>query len=478
MTAADHRRVVFPGEPTPRQAAWAQFQGHPGGGPPERDRARRLGLIGDITEVTEAWLELGSWRTRIRDTPPGPALVAAVADRPDALAPAPLNDPNQALAIAHQAGAAGAADRVVTVWANAVLDSITARARVLSWLQAEQYTDLAMLSRNYPGLHEMLPTEIAFALRTSETTAGNAISTARAITGRLPHTLHALRNGLIDADHAMAMIRATATTTADVAARVEADLLPEVTAPGSSTTAEQLRRRAARAVIKHDPNGATERHQLAAADRTVTRWAEDDGMAGLKVLAPAQQVAAIWEASTALADADKFPGDTRTLGNRRVDALTQLCTDLLRGTVPHRDEPTPCPAAPRTRSATDTPAQAPQREKHRAIRRTKPHPRCSHRQRQAAIHRPTATLQKPGRTRTARVPPPTTRYPRHHRVSRIRNRWRLRNRRDPPHDPSRCPHSTDADHKSRSSSPTPCCSAPTIPANSSATAPSPPTKPE
>jgi hypothetical protein len=205
----------------------------------------------------------------------------------------------------------------------------------------------------------MLPTEIAFALRTSETTAGNAISTARAITGRLPHTLHALRNGLIDADHAMAMIRATATTTADVAARVEADLLPEVTAPGSSTTAEQLRRRAARAVIKHDPNGATERHQLAAADRTVTRWAEDDGMAGLKVLAPAQQVAAIWEASTALADADKFPGDTRTLGNRRVDALTQLCTDLLRGTVPHRDEPTPCPAAPRTRSATDTPAQAP-----------------------------------------------------------------------------------------------------------------------
>ena len=57
---------------------------------------------------------------------------------------------------------------------------------MLSWLQAEQYTDLAMLSRHYPGLHEMLPTEIAFALRTSETTAGNAISTARAITGHYP----------------------------------------------------------------------------------------------------------------------------------------------------------------------------------------------------------------------------------------------------------------------------------------------------
>ena len=160
-------------------------------------------------------------------------------------------------------GAADVADRVVTGWANAVLESITARARVLSWLQAEQYTDLAMLSRNYPGLAEMLPTEVGFALRTSDAIAGNAISTARAISMRLPGTLEALRAGLIDSGHAMAMASATSTTTAEVAAQVEADLLPAVTAQGSTITAEQLRRRAVRRVIARDPDGAADRHRKA-----------------------------------------------------------------------------------------------------------------------------------------------------------------------------------------------------------------------
>ncbi|HEY5114132.1 MAG TPA: DUF222 domain-containing protein, partial [Nakamurella sp.] len=207
--------------------------------------------------------------------------------------------------------------------------SVTARSRVLSWLQAEQYTDLALLSRNYPGLFEMLPTEVAFALRSTEATAGSAISTARTMTSRLPGTLRALHQGLIDADHAMAMARGTGTTSDDIARQVEADLLPELTAPGSTITPEQLRRRVIRRVIALDPDGAPERHRVAAADRRITRWAEDDGMAGLKVLAPAQQIAAIWEAATALADTAKHPGDTRTLGARRVDALADVCATIL-----------------------------------------------------------------------------------------------------------------------------------------------------
>ena len=183
-----------------------------------------------------------------------------MARRPDALAPAPLTDPDQALATAVTARNAELSQRVVTGWANAVLESITARNRVLSWLQAEQYTDLAMLSCHYPGLAEMLPTEIAFAVRSSESAAGSAISTARAFATRLPGTLHALQQGLIDVDHAIAVARATGTTTAEVAAQVENDVLPEVTSPGSSTTPEQLRRRAARRVIARDPDGAADRH--------------------------------------------------------------------------------------------------------------------------------------------------------------------------------------------------------------------------
>ncbi len=326
--------MVLPGDPTEVEAAFTRWRGHPGAARTETDRAVRLGLLDGITQVGAAIIELGCWRTRISTLPPGPELVSALTKRPDALAPAPVTDPHRALATARAAHDGGLGDRVVTGWANAVLETITARARVLSWLQAEQYTDLAMLSRNYPGLAEMLPTEVALALRTSDGIAGNAISAARTMTMRLPQTLEALRAGLIDSGHAMGLASATATTTPEVAAAVEADLLPSVTSKGSTITAEQLRRRAVRRVIAHDPDGAADRHRTARKDRTMTRWAEEDGMAGLKVLAPAEQIAAIWEAATGLADAAKTPFDPRTLGARRVDSLAGVCLDLLAGMTP------------------------------------------------------------------------------------------------------------------------------------------------
>ena len=67
---------------------------------------------------------------------------------------------------------------------------------------------LAFAVRNYPGLDEMLPTKIAFALRTSEATAGTAITTAAVMTTRPPGTREALRDGLLHSDHAMALARA------------------------------------------------------------------------------------------------------------------------------------------------------------------------------------------------------------------------------------------------------------------------------
>jgi hypothetical protein len=342
------RRVALPGDPSDVDQAWTALAGHPGSGPVETERVQRLGLGPGLTEALAAVYDLQYWQRRVTVLPPGPELVAALADRPDELAPTSM---------AGSGPAAGGTDAVPSRWANAVLDSITARARVLSWLQAEQYTDLALLSRNYPGLAEMLPTEIGFALRTSDANAGAAISTARALAIRLPATLEALRAGAIDTDHAIGLARATGTTTIEVTAKVEADLLPLATAPGSTLTGEQLRRRAARRVITHDPDGARDRHRAAAADRYVSRWSEDDGMAGLRVLAPAQNIAVIWEALTGLADAGKFTGDTRTLGNRRVDALTNLCQDVLTGdvlfTAQSATYPTPECSTPPAPTATD-----------------------------------------------------------------------------------------------------------------------------
>jgi len=321
--------VVLPGDPTELEITWTKLCGHPTDGTHEPDRAKRLQLTTEVSELSDAVIELGCWRQRISNLPPGPELVAELTQRPDRLAPSPLSDPDQALQDAVTARTGGITDRVINGYANAVLDSITCRARILSWLQAEQHTDLAMLSRNYPGLYEMLPTEVGFALRISESAAGNMISQARALSTRVPRTMQALRDGLISHDHALAIGKATSTTTPEIATQVEADLLPCVTATGSTITAEQLRRRAVRRVIKLDPDGAADRHRKAAVDRRITRWMEEDGMAGVKIYAPAQDIAIIWETATSLADAAKTPGDHRNLGNRRVDALTDLCADIL-----------------------------------------------------------------------------------------------------------------------------------------------------
>src|SRR6476620_7251468 len=86
------RRVVLPGDPTDVEAAFTRWRGHPGAARTETDRAVRLGLLDPVTQVGAAMIELGCWRTRISTLPPGPDLVAALTERPDALAPAPVTD--------------------------------------------------------------------------------------------------------------------------------------------------------------------------------------------------------------------------------------------------------------------------------------------------------------------------------------------------------------------------------------------------
>ena len=552
--------MVLPDDPSPMDTARAAFLGHRAGPASaiDQDTGRRLGLTPAVTEVGAALIELGCWRTHIADLPPGPELVAALSRRPDQLAPAPLTDPDAAL---HTAVTAPAPPG----WATGSPPG----GPTPCWNPSPPATGCCPGCRpsntptwpccpgNYPGLHEMLPTEIAYALRCSEAAAGNAISTARTITTRLPDTHHALHQGLIDADHAIAIARATGTTTAEVAAQVETDLLPELTSPGNSTTAEQLRRRAARRVIIRDPDGAAERHATAAKDRHITRWAEDDGMAGLKVIAPAQQIAAIWEASTAMADANKTPADTRPLGARRVDALTDICNHILGGTLaiiptggddgtrgtgnnpatnnPATNDPntndsdgdstsnaadvaientpakalsTPSPTATKRPTATKSPAATAAMAPHPTMPTTKTSATTPPTTKTSTTMPPTTKTSTtmphddwPSTTRPHRRSAPTT-TPRRQRCGRQRRHQRQSGCRGhhhratpapgppapgppPPATPpgrgrcyrSRSAPATAANPTSRSSSPTPSCSAPTTPANSSATAPSPPTKP-
>ena len=104
-------------------------------------------------------------------------------------------------------------------------------------------------------------------------------------------------------------------------------------------TDRQLYRRAHRKVIKLDPPAAERRHRQQREARALARRLSADGMATLRMYATAQDVAAVWDACTVLADAALVPGDERTLDNRRVDALVDLTTGLLdTGRLPG-DEP-------------------------------------------------------------------------------------------------------------------------------------------
>lgn len=301
--------------------------------PAEVRNARRLGaFVPELAAVDDdvrdrlcddtaalAWagaaLDLGCWRSRLAHAEPGPELAAALTERPNRLAPGP--------------GRGNLSTDHETRWADAVLASIQARARLISHLQAAQYADVAELSAHYPAAHEFLATEIGLALSCTEASARSLLGAAEAFRDRLPATLEALSAGLLDEAKACAILAATAPTSDEVAAAVEAKVVP-----GAATvTATTVRRRCERAIIEVDPHGAEERHERRARERHVSRWPEADGMAGLRVYSTAQDIAVVWEALTGLADAAKTPGDPRDLGNRRVDALVGLCVAAVDGDV-------------------------------------------------------------------------------------------------------------------------------------------------
>lgn len=215
-------------------------------------------------------------------------------------------------------------------WGNVVLDSVVARRKLISWLQAQNVTDIAALSGSYVGVHEFLPAEVGLALGMSDSEANYLIHEAERLSRVLPNTLSALERGVVSFEKARAMDRATRTVDDEVAQLVEADVLGvALDEDACRFTVRGLQDRCRRSIIRHDPSGAKARHRKSMELRGISRSAGDDGMAHLHIHTSALDVAAIWETLTALADQARTPGEERTLAARRVDCLTDLCKDVL-----------------------------------------------------------------------------------------------------------------------------------------------------
>ncbi|GAA2014710.1 hypothetical protein GCM10009818_29060 [Nakamurella flavida] len=168
--------------------------------------------------------------------------------------------------------------------------------------------------------------EVAAALRISPVTVGVKVRDAIRMCTELPATLAALSSGVIDRGKARVIAEYTAPLPAHLAGVVEGRVLPIASAQSTAAT----RKATAAAVITVDPRGAQERHEQARKERGLSVQPGTDGMSTLKAYLAADGAVSIFQLADLLATHTVgFADDDRSIGARRVDALTDLAGQIL-----------------------------------------------------------------------------------------------------------------------------------------------------
>lgn len=190
---------------------------------------------------------------------------------------------------------------------------------------------------------QMAAAELSMALVLTRSTATARVDFAVSVTGRLPGSVAALAAGEIDVPKLKAIERATMLLDGEVAARVEARVLPKAGSVRLPAVKEALER----AVIAVDPGAAQRRGEAAVRDRRVQLWPGDDGMAEWRAVLGAERAIAGYQALDELALRCAAAADTRTADQLRADTLV----DVLLAAAAGRRWPT----APGSPGETDPP---------------------------------------------------------------------------------------------------------------------------
>ena len=179
---------------------------------------------------------------------------------------------------------------------------------------------------------DFAPEEVAVEVGLSPREAAREMKLACALADRLPATLAALEAGEIDLRRAEAMARITSSLPAEQAGEVERRVL----ARGGRCNRDAFAAAARRAVLVMDPEGGQRRHERRRAERHVRLIPEDDGMARLQVLLPAEEAQACSRRLDQIARhaVAGNPEDGRTLDQVRADALIDLVLGRDRGFDP------------------------------------------------------------------------------------------------------------------------------------------------
>ncbi|WP_179872754.1 HNH endonuclease signature motif containing protein [Microcella indica] len=171
-------------------------------------------------------------------------------------------------------------------------------------------------------------TELAAALRVSESAAQSLLDESAALTTTLPGTHAALREGALSYAHTVAIVDEARNLPPSSHDEFEKTLLPEST----TRTAAGLRQRARIVRERLHPDSIDERCRDARERRDVRLEPARDGMAWLTAYLPAENAIAAYRRVSEIASSlggsgDAEQRDDRTLAQRRADVMTDLLHD-------------------------------------------------------------------------------------------------------------------------------------------------------
>lgn len=228
---------------------------------------------------------------------------------------------------------------------------VTARAAA-SRAQAAELAAVAELARrrlaeeDAPAVEVISPRdyltdEVAQALTLTSAASDELVRFATELVERLPGTFTALAAGDIDYLKARTLWHCTGQVSDEVAAEIEARVLPR--APRQTTG--EIRAKVRRLVKRLDPQALRQRREAAQRRREVTLVETEDGTAQLVGAdLPTDAASAAYGRVSAIATGLKQEGDGRSIGQLRADVFLALLRGTLTTTAPPADTYTRTPA--------------------------------------------------------------------------------------------------------------------------------------
>ncbi|MEO6087959.1 MAG: DUF222 domain-containing protein [Umezawaea sp.] len=161
---------------------------------------------------------------------------------------------------------------------------------------------------------------VALLLTWTPTWAADQVALAEGVVERLPASLAAMGRGEIDLYKVRTVHELTMNLAPDLAREVEERVLEKA----AGQTGAQMRQRTRRIVQRVDPAGARDRAAEPKTLRCAGFQSEDDGMAKVYAVVPADKAVAIALRVDKIARQSKTPDDPRTMDQRRADVVCDL----------------------------------------------------------------------------------------------------------------------------------------------------------